>query len=95
METILWIFAAVYLLQEIDKHVDQRRAAKKEAELLKQIRSLENRIHAKDIAGFLELEANDRLKAVPLKPKAEPQPTNGNVYDPRYAMPGYEDPDGV
>ena len=81
MEYLPFIFVAVYVLQEIVHQVEVRRYLRREAEYLKQIRSLENRIHAKDINTYVGLESEDaKRRAPPPKPVRERVPADDGRY---------------
>lgn len=47
------------------RELEQIRQARREGELYKIIRSLENRISAKDLTGFMALEDTDRAREKP------------------------------
>lgn len=46
----------------------EARANQREANLLRMIKSLENKLSAKDIQGYIALQAEDGLKAIPKPP---------------------------
>lgn len=56
--------------------------ARRERELLKLIRNLQNRIQAKDLAGYMELERQDR--AAPPRPKEEAEELVHQVLSERF-----------
>ena len=53
----------VWYVGRIEARADQR-----EAELLRMIKSLENKLSAKDIQGYIALQAEDGLKVTPRAP---------------------------
>lgn len=79
--TALSLIVAAFILQELVHQLELRRYLRREAETQKQVRSLENRIHAKDINTYVGLESEDaKRRAPPPKPKREKVPADDGRY---------------
>lgn len=79
--TELALIVAAFILQGLVHQLELRRYLRREAEYLKQIRSLENRIHAKDINTYVGLEGEDaKRRSPPPKPKRETVPHDDGRY---------------
>jgi len=90
MEVAIAIFIAVYLVEKGLHELELRRHAKRESDLLGEIRTLHNRIHAKDVTSYAEMEILDRARKHPPKPTEKVPADNGRYFE---GNAPYEDPD--
>lgn len=65
IEALIVGFLVLVAAQLVRIELESRRSERREAELFKIIRSLENRLSAKDLTGFMALEDTDRGRAAP------------------------------
>lgn len=79
IETYVLIGIVVLIsgLSELEKH----RASRREKDYLRMIVSLQNKLAAKDLAGFLALEQNDRIKPEAQQNTGQPQVTREDLFD--------------
>jgi hypothetical protein len=81
MTTEIVLLALVFIWQAIEHQVAARRSSVREAKLLQVIAKLENRIHAKDLHGYMELRESDKKLEAPLTAQpAEVQEDPGRLF---------------
>lgn len=74
---LIGIVLLVTVISELEKH----RAVKRERDYLRMIVTLQNKLSAKDLSGFLALEQNDRAKEQKQEQALQREVTREDLFD--------------